>query len=78
MDTFARSLLIADKILRESDYLEMRRKRYASFDKGPGKDYEKGKLTLEQLRDLAVKGGDPKVISGKQELFEQLINMYLM
>jgi len=78
MDTFARSLLIADKILKESDYLEMRKKRYASFDKGVGKDYEKGKLTLEQLRELAVKNGEPKVISGKQELYEQLINMYLI
>ena len=42
MDTFARALLIADKILKESDYLEMKKKRYASFDKGAGKDYEKG------------------------------------
>ena len=78
MDTFARALLIADKILKESDYPEMKKKRYASFDKGPGKDYEKGKLTLEQLRDIAAKNGEPKTISGKQELYEQLINMYLI
>jgi len=78
MDTFARSLLIADKILTESDYPEMRKKRYASFDKGAGKEYEKGKLTLEQLREIAIKNGEPKTLSGKQELYEQLINMYLM
>jgi len=77
MDTFARSLLIAEKVLNESDYLKMRKKRYESFDKGKGKDYEKGKLTLESLRDLALKNGEPAVISGKQELYEQLINMYL-
>jgi xylose isomerase len=77
MDTFARSLLIADKVLKDSDYLKMRKKRYASFDKGPGKDFENGKLTLENLRDIAIKTGEPEVISGKQELFEQLINMYL-
>jgi len=77
MDTFARGLLIADKVLKESDYLAMRKKRYASFDKGPGKEFEKGKLTLKQLHDIAQKGGEPKTISGKQELFEQLINMYL-
>ena len=77
MDTFARALLIADKVLKESDYLKMRKKRYASFDKGPGKDFEKGKLTLEQLRDIALKNGEPKVVSGKQELYEQLINMYI-
>jgi xylose isomerase len=78
MDTFARALLIADKILKESDYLKMRTKRYESFDKGPGKDYEAGKFTLEDLRNIAMKNGEPETLSGKQELYEQLINMYLM
>jgi len=77
MDTFARALQIADKILKESDYLTMRKKRYTSFDKGTGKDFEKGKLTLENLREIAAKSGEPATISGKQELLEQLINMYL-
>jgi xylose isomerase len=77
MDTFARALQIADKILKESDYLSMRKKRYTSFDKGTGKDFEKGKLTLENLREIAAKSGEPATISGKQELLEQLINMYL-
>jgi xylose isomerase len=78
MDTFARSLVIADKILKESDYLQMRKKRYESFDKGEGKDFEEGKLTLEKLRNIASKTGEPQTISGKQELYEQLINMYLV
>jgi xylose isomerase len=77
MDTFARALVIADKILKESDYLRLRKKRYESFDKGAGKDFEKGKLTLDKLRDLASEIGEPETRSGKQELFEQLINMYL-
>jgi xylose isomerase len=77
MDTFARALIIADKILKDSDYLKMRKKRYESFDKGAGKDFEKGKLTLEKLRNVASELGEPETRSGKQELFEQLINMYL-
>jgi xylose isomerase len=77
MDTFARALVIADKILKESDYLKMRKKRYESFDKGAGKDFEKGKLTLEKLRDIAHETGEPETRSGKQELYEQLINIYL-
>jgi xylose isomerase len=76
MDTFARSLLIADKILKDSNYLKIREKRYESFDKGAGKDFEKGKLTLEDLPGIAG-SGEPLMRSGKQELFEQLINMYL-
>ncbi len=77
MDTFARALIIADKILKESDYLKLKKKRYESFDKGKGKDFENGKLTLEKLRDIAKELGEPKPVSGKQELLEQLINMYI-
>lgn len=77
MDTFARALVIADKILKDSSYLELRKKRYGSFDSGPGKDFENGKLTLEDLRKIASSNGEPETISGKQELFEQLINMYI-
>ncbi len=77
MDIFARALLIADKIMKDSDYLKMKKKRYESYDKGAGKDFEKGKLSLTDLRDYAAKAGEPKVISGKQELLEQLINMYI-
>lgn len=77
MDTFARALLIADRILRESDYLALKKKRYSSFDKAKGKEYESGKLTIEDLRAIAGKNGEPRVISGKQEMLEQLINMYI-
>jgi xylose isomerase len=77
MDTFARALVIADKILKDSDYLKLRAKRYESFDKGDGKDFEIGKLSLEALREIALKIGEPETRSGKQELYEQLINMYL-
>jgi len=78
MDTFARALVIADKILKDSDYLKLRKKRYESFDKGAGKDFEKGKLTLEKLRDIAHETGEPETRSGKQELYEQLINMHII
>lgn len=77
MDTFARALVVADKILKESDYLKMRNSRYESFDKGAGRDFENGKLTLEKLREIATGKGEPETRSGKQELYEQLINMYL-
>ena len=78
MDTFARSLVIADKVLKDSDYLKFRKARYESFDKGEGKDFEDGKLSLESLRDLASAIGEPETRSGKQELMEQLINMFIV
>ena len=77
MDTFARALLIADKVLKDSDYLKLRNKRYESFDNGPGKDFEDGSLSLEDLRKIALRIGEPETRSGKQELYEQLINMYI-
>lgn len=77
MDTFARGLLIADDILTKSDLLKMRADRYVSFDEGTGKDFEDGKLTLEDLRLHAINTGEPKPVSGKQELLENLINHYI-
>ncbi len=77
MDVFARALLVASRLLKESDYLKMRKARYASFDAGKGRDFEKGKLTLVGLRDYAKKVGEPAQISGQQELFEQIINEYI-
>lgn len=77
MDAFARALIITDEILTKSDYKQMRTQRYSSFDSGAGKDFENGKLSLEELGNLAAKHGEPKMTSGKQELFEALINMYI-
>ncbi|MCY7351028.1 MAG: xylose isomerase [Cytophagaceae bacterium] len=76
MDTFARALIAADAILTKSDYKKLREERYASFDSGKGKEFEEGKLTLEDLRDLAAASGEPAVRSGKQEYFENIINRY--
>ena len=45
---------------------------------GAGKDFEKGKLTLQDLVALAAKNGEPKQTSGKQERFENLLNQYLV
>ena len=78
MDTLARGLMIAHKILVESDIPKMKKQRYASYDSGQGAAFERGKLGLEDLRKIAVQSGEPKRISGKQELYEQMINMYLM
>jgi xylose isomerase len=76
MDMFARALMIAHDILEKSNYSKMRKERYASFDSGDGKAFEEGKLSLEDLRLLALKNVNPKQISGKQELYEQILSMY--
>jgi xylose isomerase len=77
MDAFARALITANDILEKSLYLNLRTQRYASFDVGAGKDFETGKLTLEDLRNYALSNPEPTQISGKQELFENIINQYI-
>lgn len=77
IDTFARALIVADEILQKSAYSKMRKERYASFDSGAGKDFEAGKLSLEDLRNYAVEKGEPAIISGQQELYENIINRHI-
>lgn len=77
MDVFARALVTADEILRDSDYRKLRAERYASFDSGRGAEFEQGRLTLEDLQSYALENGEPPQISGRQEMFEQLINLYI-
>lgn len=77
MDNFARALLTANDILEKSHYRKWRTDRYASFDNGDGQVFEQGKLRLEDLRTLAGKAGEPTQRSGRQELYENLINQYI-
>jgi xylose isomerase len=77
IDSFARALLTADAILTKSDYKNLRKSRYASFDQGKGREFEERKLSLEDLRNYVVENGEPDTISGKQELYELIINQYI-
>ncbi|ROT17913.1 xylose isomerase [Muribaculaceae bacterium Isolate-110 (HZI)] len=76
MDAMARALESAAAMLEESPYKAMLAERYASFDGGKGKEFEEGKLTLEDVVAYAKTQPEPKVTSGKQELYEAILNMY--
>src|SRR3546814_13380440 len=76
-DTFARALVAADNILNKSDYRKLRTERYASFESGKGNDFETGKHSLTDLRNIAAASGEPDTISGKQELFENILNRHI-
>ena len=77
MDVFARSLIIADDILNNSEYDTLREERYSSYNNGKGKAFENGELSLEDLREIALTSGEPAKTSGKQELFESILNNYI-
>lgn len=76
MDAMARALESAAALLNESPYQQMVTERYASFDGGKGLAFENGELTLEDLVAYAKENGEPKQVSGKQELYEAILNMY--
>ncbi len=76
MDAMARGLLNAAAIVEESPIPQMLKERYASFDAGKGKEFEDGKLSLEDLVAYAKANGEPKQTSGKQELYEAIVNLY--
>ena len=76
-DVFARALLAADAILTNSSYRQLRRDRYASFDSGEGQSFENSRLSLEELAGMALRNGEPEQRSGKQEMFENLVNRFV-
>lgn len=76
MDAMARALENAAHLLEESPYKQMLANRYASFDNGIGQAFESGQLTFEELYNYGKTVGEPKQTSGKQELYEAILNMY--
>ena len=76
MDAMARALENAAALLEESPLCQMVKERYASFDEGLGKKFENGELTLEDVYAYGKEVNEPKQTSGKQELYEAILNMY--
>ena len=76
-DTFARGLIVADKILNDSNFSSTINKRYSSFDSGDGKKFENGNLSLEDLFQIAMNSKNIEKISGKTEFLENIINNYI-
>ena len=74
IDTFSRALLITEKIINHTDFVEITNQRYSSFDTDKGKAFEKGILDLSDLHQIAHNNGELKPLSGKQELLENIIN----
>ena len=76
MDAMARALENAAALLEESPLCAMVKERYSSFDCGLGKKFEDGELTFEDVYAYGKQVGEPKQTSGKQELYEAILNMY--
>ena len=76
MDAMARALENAAALLEESPIRKMVAERYSSFDSGLGKKFEDGLMSFEEAYEYGRQVGEPKLTSGKQELYEAIVNMY--
>lgn len=77
MDTFARGLKSAEKILRENILENFKQERYSSYESGIGRKIFKGQVNFKDLEKYALEN---KIIvnkSGHQEMLENIINMYI-
>jgi xylose isomerase len=78
MDTFARGLLVAHRIIEDKVLSSFISERYSSFQSGIGTEIMSGKVGLEELEKWILKQGQPVLPSGRQEMLENVINSYIM
>jgi len=77
MDTFARGLITAQKIIDDGLVEKFISARYASYDDDLGKRMMTGETDFDELEAWVLERGEPRPISGRQEYLENLINSYL-
>ncbi len=77
MDAFAKGLRVAAEMLDDGALEGFIEGRYASYDDGIGKKIEQGKTDFRELERYALKNGEPKRRSGRQELLENIVNQYM-
>ena len=78
MDAFARGLKIAHAIRADGRLAKFVKDRYASWDSELGKKIEAGKSSFADLEAyIAPKGEVSGVVSGRQEMLENLINEFV-
>jgi xylose isomerase len=77
IDTWARGLRIAEKVIESGKLDDFVAKRYGSYDKGIGRGIEQGKATFESLQKyILAKGEAEPNSSARQEYLENLFNSY--
>jgi len=77
MDTFAKGLLVADKLLSDGVLENFVADRYASYNDGIGKKIVDGTVDFEELAAYALTHDKIVNKSGRQELLEDVVNRYI-
>ncbi len=74
MDTFAKGLLIANKLITEGTLEEFVAKRYSSYNTGIGQKIVEGTVGFDDLTEYALNNKNLKNESAKQEWLESVVN----
>ena len=78
MDTCARALIAAARMIEDGALEEPLRERYAAWDTADAKRLLAGEVSLAEIeRRVRATGADPSPRSGKQELLENIVNRYV-
>src|SRR5690606_2139403 len=77
MDTFAKGLKVAHKLLEDGDLEDNIAKRYVTYDKRIGKEIVNEQVGLNDLYEYAIRNNDIKLSSGRQEMLEAIVNNYI-
>ena len=78
MDTFAKGLKVAAAIRADGELQNMLDARYTSWNEGVGAEIEQGKHDFASLEKYMLeKGESTPNTSGRQELFENVVNRYI-
>lgn len=77
MDSFARGLLAAAKILQDGVIPAFVKNRYSSYMSGIGQKINDGTTTFEELEAYVLTNGEPEVVSGQQEHYQSMLSHYV-
>jgi xylose isomerase len=78
MDSFARGLLVAARLLEDKALSGFVAERYASWQKPLGAEILAGKASYDSLEQWVLENGEPTLKSGRQEMLEIILNDYLL
>jgi len=78
MDTFAKGLKIAAKIIEDGKLDQFVAERYKSYTTGIGKDIVERKVGFKELEKYALEHDKIVNTSGRQEVLETMLNKYIL
>ncbi len=78
MDSFAKGLKVAYKLIEDKVFENFIAERYKSYREGIGKDIVSGKVGFKELEKYALENDKITNVSGRQEMLEAILNQYII